>query len=62
VERLKRCPFCGEKALVENLNDKSQYYHRKLPWRVKCSKCHCALAYQFFETKEHAIKEWNRRV
>ena len=61
MERLKPCPFCGGEAIVEKAKSKP-YFERRLPYRVKCKWCHCALAYQFFETENDAIKAWNRRA
>lgn len=57
---LKPCPFCGNEGRIENLNS-NRFYHRKLPYRVKCSVCPCALAYTYFRTINEAKNAWNNR-
>lgn len=62
MAELKPCPFCGHEGKIENLNSSNRFYHRKLPYRVKCSFCSCALAYTFFRTKKEAKDAWNTRL
>lgn len=61
MDELKPCPFCGGEAEVQKAKSTS-YFGRKLPYKVKCKRCHCALAYQFFGTEKDATKAWNRRA
>lgn len=52
-ERLRKCPFCGYKAMLNSITH-----------RVFCSNAFCMVMPQTQEcdTDEDAIKEWNRRV
>ena len=50
---LKNCPFCGSKAYV-GIESMATY------WSIGCSKCQCDFPRQF-ESKEKAIKFWNKR-
>ena len=53
-DKLKPCPFCGEKAeLMTIYRDIKQY-------RVEC-KSYCVETCAFVD-KNHVIKLWNRRV
>ena len=52
-EQLKPCPFCGKKDGLE-IDDIS-------PYNVNCRNCGCEL-YCLAETKDEAVKEWNRRA
>lgn len=59
MEELKRCPFCGGEAVLEDMGepsvfDEGQYF-------VRCKKC-CAEQGGLWKTKRTAIKRWNRRV
>lgn len=57
-QKLKPCPFCGGKAVLEE-----QDMH-VLPFLVKCGNDKClvyAATYNKF-TKKEAIEAWNRRV
>lgn len=50
-EELKPCPFCGSKHIgLQHVNEQWQ--------------CYCILCWAnrgWFDTKEDAIKHWNRR-
>lgn len=52
-EKLKSCPFCGEKTEI--------YLNRYVSerWTVGCLMCDCRA--MLCETKKKAIKAWNRR-
>ena len=47
---IKRCPFCGAKAEIEE---------KKSGWSIKCPKCKCSVPK--CKTKEDAISAWNHR-
>lgn len=58
---LKRCPFCGNEAVMVKYND---------GWFVKCTFCECMIAEQIsvvtetiipFENEQLAIRRWNER-
>lgn len=52
-EKLKHCPFCGSSA-------SSQKGYRD-SWFITCDSKKCK-ATVMSETKEEAIRSWNRRV
>lgn len=58
MNKLKPCPFCGEKAKTNYGND---WYCGQLSysWDVSCSKCEVI---KVCNKTEEAIKEWNRGV
>ena len=51
-DKLKPCPFCGGKAIIDGCDDTL--------WSVICKKCAASIDYN--ETKQEAIEAWNRRV
>lgn len=51
-DKLKPCPFCGNKAIVYSNMDR----HHK----VECSVCHVRTLYKL--TKTEALRIWNRRI
>ena len=61
-EELKRCPFCGGEAEV--IKDREKIFY------VKCSDimdvndvdCTLAMGTVFYDTREKAIRAWNRRA
>lgn len=53
---LKRCPFCGNTATVEEVRD----YDGSMVWEVSCDACSNAIDWSF-ETEAEAIEAWNRR-
>lgn len=69
MEKLKPCPFCGEKPLVrmvdlrcitvaDNVALRDEWY------RVCCgnASCVCNTRTKKFLSKDEAIEAWNRRV
>lgn len=52
--KLRECPFCGSKPLMEVLGGKGST-HRT----INCTKCKCDLHWQ--PTEEGAIAAWNHR-
>jgi Lar family restriction alleviation protein len=50
-ERLKPCPFCGGDDL---------HVVASQSWAVKCHGCMAKV--QCFDTRELAIKGWNKRI
>lgn len=55
-DRLDTCPFCNEKACLGYIifEDNDVWYN------PQCSECSCGWN-QNYETKEEAIKAWNKR-
>ena len=62
MTELKPCPFCGADGLIVKFDNTTKKYCRKLPYKVKCSKCRCSLEHAFYATEEDAAAAWNRRV
>ena len=56
-DELKPCPFCGGKADICKDEHIGTY-------RVECqnTRCPCIPSTWFCETKEDAVKLWNRRA
>ena len=54
MEKLKPCPFCGGKAVVE-LCGKGNFAH----W---CVWCNCGVLKQDHKTEAEAIEAWNTRT
>jgi len=57
-EKLKRCPFCGGKAKLEEITSLE-------PW-IECKQCGVRVMVKtiyraFKDTEENAIKQWNTR-
>ncbi len=61
-KELKPCPFCGEKAFInEILPHKHNFFFDMSPEGecfIECTKCSCSIS---AETKQKAIESWNRR-
>ena len=53
-DELKPCPFCGGKPVLSSWELLNEY-------SVSCSECH-AVPGDYEDTKEKAIKRWNRRM
>ena len=51
---LKRCPFCGGEAKIDNTD--------LLGVEVRCTVCPCDVGRYWFVTEEKAAAAWNRRV
>lgn len=59
MKDLKPCPFCGSKAIFETHGEKLPNFGIA----VRCSNIlECGCRFEFFDTKEWAIKTWNRRA
>ena len=61
--KLKPCPFCGGVAILcdhKFYDDKTKNFSNHT-YGVKCIKCN-AHGWQFYDTKNDAINEWNRRT
>ena len=54
TQKLKPCPFCGEKEDIE------VFWYSPSSVSVSCSHCNCYGPYK--EIPEFAIKAWNRRA
>ena len=60
MEELKMCPFCGKKAQIYMY----RIYDYKIKYAVRCNTHNCnghPLEPVWFDSKEEAIKAWNRR-
>ena len=58
--RLKACPFCGVKPLVNILRR-----HKTPSYKIYCAnslKCEVGAETQYYPTLEDAAKVWNRRT
>ena len=51
-DKLKPCPFCGGKAIIDGCDETL--------WIVICKKCNASIGYK--ETEREAIEAWNMRV
>ena len=61
MPKLKPCPFCGDSWVYASVGDYTSGYEN-FGYRVEC-KCGFAWgAINWCETKEEAIRAWNRRV
>lgn len=55
MSELKPCPFCGHKAILEDLDCNPRFF-------VKCSNRYCGVEQApLYMSKASAIKAWNRR-
>ena len=57
TENLKRCPFCGEKAVIQKI----ALGGGDFGFRVACSGNRCRAATYVMETRKEAKTEWNNR-
>ena len=53
-DRLKKCPFCGGKAILKSWKHSDGNYYT-----VECPKCYVDMGE--YETVEEITKAWNRR-
>lgn len=56
-ENLKKCPFCGEKAVIQKI----ALGGGDFGFRVACSGNRCRAATYVRETRKEAKTEWNNR-
>jgi len=64
IKELKSCPFCGGEAVLYEIAAHTHKLATFMPDYpggafIECSECTAALS---GETKDEAIREWNRRV
>jgi len=57
-ERLDSCPFCGSEAWLRL----EEYPDGDIWYSACCIESNCCGWFCNYETKEEAIKEWNKRV
>lgn len=57
MAELKKCPFCGGEAVLEEL----EYDDKYKEYLVYCCEC-SGMVEKWRKTKEEAIEAWNRRV
>ena len=68
MEELKPCPFCGGEANI--IKNEHPRLHRPIKnglYHVECCECNVMIGYDTdyggqFDTKEEAIKAWNKRT
>lgn len=63
LDQFKRCPFCGEKIMVEREDGiKIEEWDGKFEsaWNVICNECDISIGP--FVTPSHACLVWNRRT
>jgi Lar family restriction alleviation protein len=58
MDELKRCPFCGGEAEIEEVPG-SPYTNESYAWACGCKKCNIGW---YKESKPEAIAAWNRRA
>ena len=56
LKPLKRCPFCGDNALIYEKYD----YGSHVWYYVECLNCYCRT--DTFSKRIEAIEAWNKRV
>lgn len=63
MAELKPCPFCGGEAFIRVIPPHKHFLVNMPDYKggafVECVNCSCGIAE---DTKEEAIKAWNRRV
>ena len=59
MDELKRCPFCGEKAVIRTFPGKVFDCYK-----VYCSNicCYICPVTRIYHNKKEAIEAWNRRA
>ena len=61
TKKLKPCPFCGDEAVIEQLDED---YNNE--WRIYCrnsnGECKMQPCTRIYETQEDAIEAWNTRA
>ena len=60
VEKIKYCPFCGEKAIMKKVDSESRL--RRNEYYIEClyAGCRCRTPNQISE--ENAVYVWNKRI
>ena len=58
TDKLKPCPFCGGKAMIETCQCAGEETPR---YRVGCAHCWCETDWENF-CEEDAAEKWNRRA
>ena len=56
-EELKECPFCGEKASIQDCS----YFGSTPMWSAMCDNPKCFAYTEAFKTKKEAVECWNNR-
>ena len=59
-EKLKPCPFCGNKAEINGKILNWDLSSIEAAYFVRCTKCRNHS--DWFDTEQDAIEAWNRRV
>ena len=58
MDKLKPCPFCGRKAILE----KHQEFNGENVYRVYCQDATTQVCTKWFYAEKEAIETWNRRT
>ena len=56
-KKLKKCPFCGKKASIQDCS----YFGSTPMWSAMCDNPKCFAYTEAFKTKKEAIERWNSR-
>lgn len=59
---IKKCPFCGGEAEIEEYSVFDGYQGESTSYLVYCSCCDCILTTSKNSNKQDIIEKWNRRV
>ena len=61
MEELKTCPFCGNKAEIDECEGGD---NPKIYYRLRCTGEECSMGYPdaWYNNKEELIKDWNTRI
>ena len=59
MTELRRCPFCGGKALVDSAVDYDDDIYSEI-FVVECVDC--GASSNGYDTEKEAIEHWNKRV
>lgn len=57
-KKIKKCPFCGAKPIVETHTNTDRLYSM---YSVKCNACNMAQT-KYYDDRNFAITMWNTRV
>ena len=69
MNKLKPCPFCGSRAMLDFANKEFVYTSKDgiaresgFYYTVKCNDKYCGCQIGIYELPEMAVEAWNRRA